>query len=662
MGMQGPQGDVGPMGPIGPTGPAGATGATGATGPQGPAGLPAARYVVSDDGEAGTYASVNAAIAQAVTDGFGSTNPTTVLVRPGTYTEASPINLMPGINLVSANGGKNFGTTIRGQFNFSPVVDGNVTIVGIELEPAAGQTGDTLTMAAPASGCQIYLIDCGVSSGATGNDAVEVNTTLGGATPGIIADNSIFRCTGSGVAVNMVSGTLQGRGNTINGNAGGQDVSLNLGANGRAWLRDNDFNSKVVVGNTAQSGTVFEARHSQFRAGNNPSVIDNTGANGRILITNSLLGTPGGSYAGDAFTDNGSGAIWYTDLAFVPGNTLTVPAGATLIPGTGPTGPAGPQGPQGIQGVAGADGATGPQGPIGLTGAQGPQGLQGPQGPVGPAGTTDWNGLTNVPVGFADNSDDVGPSYSAGAGLDLSVNTFSVASGGVSNGMLAANAVDSGKIADGSIATTDIGDGQVTAAKIANRTRTFTVSGGQFIGYSSTSAFAWGTPENRGVPVRSFGGANSNGGMAVTFQIPADYAGVASSDLSACPGITAPRLRIRWVTDSAAGAGGRKVNMDVSFSQDELLNNAANRFRYNIRQGSTGTNSSESLDPSNVQVAAQVIPESGDSWDTGEGAITPWAAGQTVVLTFFRNATNADDPNANRVGIVSVSFDYESDQ
>jgi hypothetical protein len=88
----------------------------------------------------------------------------------------------------------------------------------------------------------------------------------------------------------------------------------------------------------------------------------------------------------------------------------------------------------------------------------GATGATGPQGPAGPAGTTDWNGLTNVPVGFADNSDDVGPSYNAGAGLDLSVNTFSVANGGVSNGMLAANAVDSGKIADGSVSNSDIAD------------------------------------------------------------------------------------------------------------------------------------------------------------------------------------------------------------
>ena len=103
---------------------------------------------------------------------------------------------------------------------------------------------------------------------------------------------------------------------------------------------------------------------------------------------------------------------------------LTGPAGAIGPQGPqGPTGPAGaigPQGPQGVPGPAGDTGATGPQGPqgvagpIGATGPQGPQGPQGltgatgPQGPQGPAGTTSWSGLTGVPAGFADGTDDIG--------------------------------------------------------------------------------------------------------------------------------------------------------------------------------------------------------------------------------------------------------------
>lgn len=97
------------------------------------------------------------------------------------------------------------------------------------------------------------------------------------------------------------------------------------------------------------------------------------------------------------------------------------PQGPTGLTGaTGATGPQGPIGFTGPKGDTGATGATGPQGPqgvagpIGATGPQGPQGPQGltgatgPQGPQGPAGTTSWSGLTGVPAGFADGTDDIG--------------------------------------------------------------------------------------------------------------------------------------------------------------------------------------------------------------------------------------------------------------
>ncbi len=67
--------------------------------------------------------------------------------------------------------------------------------------------------------------------------------------------------------------------------------------------------------------------------------------------------------------------------------------------------PAAAIGPQGPPGPAGPDGPPGPPGPAGPAGPAGPPG---PDGPPGPAGTTDWNGLTNVPAGFADDVDNEG--------------------------------------------------------------------------------------------------------------------------------------------------------------------------------------------------------------------------------------------------------------
>jgi hypothetical protein len=78
-----------------------------------------------------------------------------------------------------------------------------------------------------------------------------------------------------------------------------------------------------------------------------------------------------------------------------------------------------------------------------------------------------WSGLVGVPAGFADGVDN-DTLYSAGAGLQLSGTTFSIATGGVATSMLADSAVTSPKIADGAIATVDIANSAVTDAKLSN--------------------------------------------------------------------------------------------------------------------------------------------------------------------------------------------------
>lgn len=69
-----------------------------------------------------------------------------------------------------------------------------------------------------------------------------------------------------------------------------------------------------------------------------------------------------------------------------------------------------------------------------------------------------WSGLIGVPAGFADEIDN-DTTYSAGAGLDLTGTTFSVATAGIVNSMLAANSVTSDKIADGAITQAKIAAG-----------------------------------------------------------------------------------------------------------------------------------------------------------------------------------------------------------
>lgn len=69
-----------------------------------------------------------------------------------------------------------------------------------------------------------------------------------------------------------------------------------------------------------------------------------------------------------------------------------------------------------------------------------------------------WSGLMGVPAGFADGVDN-DTTYSAGAGLSLTGTTFSVATAGIINSMLAANSVTSDKIADGAVTQAKIAAG-----------------------------------------------------------------------------------------------------------------------------------------------------------------------------------------------------------
>ncbi len=333
-GAPGTNGSTGPTGPTGDTGAPGANGATGptgdpgATGPTGAAGVNAARYIVATTmSDGATHTSVQAAINQAIADGYTATNQATILIRPGTYTEN--VALAAGVHLVAATTGKHFTTQITGNTTFTPTSSGQTTVIGLEF---ASTSGDGISISSAASSVQLYMIDCGVTGA---DDAIEVNLNTSGSTPGVIFDNTIFRA-GTGSSANMVNGTLQGRGGTFTtpGNAG---ISVNLGNAGRAWLRDADLFGRVNAANAvagANSTTVFEARHSQFRAGNNPSLIDLT--TGPILLVDCVMGNPGGTYVGSAFTDNGNGFVRYSGLRFLPSNTLSIPSTAVNLPSSAP--------------------------------------------------------------------------------------------------------------------------------------------------------------------------------------------------------------------------------------------------------------------------------------------------------------------------------------
>lgn len=78
-----------------------------------------------------------------------------------------------------------------------------------------------------------------------------------------------------------------------------------------------------------------------------------------------------------------------------------------------------------------------------------------------------WSGITGMPAGFADGVDN-DTTYTAGAGLQLSGNTFSIANGGVVSAMLADGSVVTSKLADGAVTGAKLASGAVTTAKIGD--------------------------------------------------------------------------------------------------------------------------------------------------------------------------------------------------
>jgi hypothetical protein len=129
------------------------------------------RYVVDPTGTIGlrgTYQSISAAIAQAIADGGSNSNPKTIFIRPGTYTENPTLNA--GVNLCAFptdSGMFQNGATvvINGKCTFTQA--GQVNLSGIMLQTngdfALSMTGSNLS--------SIYLNNCNIN--ATNHTAIQ---------------------------------------------------------------------------------------------------------------------------------------------------------------------------------------------------------------------------------------------------------------------------------------------------------------------------------------------------------------------------------------------------------------------------------------------------------------------------------------------------------
>ncbi len=92
------------------------------------------------------------------------------------------------------------------------------------------------------------------------------------------------------------------------------------------------------------------------------------------------------------------------------------------------------------------------------------------------AGGAPWNGLTGVPTGFADGTDN-DTTYSAGAGLALSGTTLSVAPNGIVSSMLAPGVISGANLQSGAISGNNIAAHTITGENIASNEVVRSVNG-----------------------------------------------------------------------------------------------------------------------------------------------------------------------------------------
>ncbi len=337
-GAQGPQGIPGADGAQGPVGPAGAPGPQGLQGPQGIPGIDgvnAADYVVKPGGTAPFFGSIQAAINQAVLDGVSATNPKGITVLPGTYTES--VTLAQGVHVVSSQPASGFAANLNGTLTVNLPVngageDGNLASwTGVNINGTSGPAIDFTGV----EGQKLFLYNVRLTA-PFGQPAVRMNNSAQWSTRrSEITGKDITASNPGGAAVLDVNEGIVNATHWSNlGSASGTSILINSGPGGnttRVNIASGEQSGQVIVNGDSS----FSIANGSIASGNNRGIVAST--SGTVIAIDTAFNT---FASGDVVTDTGAGPVYYAQLTYtLPGQSM--PATATLLPGSGPTGPAG---------------------------------------------------------------------------------------------------------------------------------------------------------------------------------------------------------------------------------------------------------------------------------------------------------------------------------
>lgn len=263
-----------------------------------------ATYVVSTVAGQGGFTSIQAAINQAVSDGASVSNPLTIWVFSGAYTEN--LTLAPFVSLACAN---------------SSVQENTATVIGNAVYSGTGDFAiNNLSFVSNSSSAAI-------SFQSAGSVTIQLNgTILDGGASGIGLE-----CTSASSLINVFSGQLYsaGSGKSFN-QTHGTTVLFDCSGGSNTGLI-----STISGGNCYFYGCVFTDGYSVTGASLNciDTIIQSTtlaasspciniGASGTVLVIGGSLF----SNAGSGFVIDGTGALTYSNIALRGSALLVDPA------------------------------------------------------------------------------------------------------------------------------------------------------------------------------------------------------------------------------------------------------------------------------------------------------------------------------------------------